>query len=284
MNRAQSPASGREKGKVRDEMTRQVEATENQQVVASPIYSGSSKHSIGPLKRQKREINPLHDHSEVLHMAPEPRRSSNALSPTTHPPPAFDMTGTLGLAGANWTVDPHTVTPMAMEYLDLYFAHINQATYCMLPKDPFLKWVRGCREKTLDDKMILYTLMAMGCRFSTHKESIAHGKRLLQIARYAEQNSFGKFTLQLVQTRLMLGLLNFSLGNSGEAWDFCGSAVRAVCGLKYNSEEAVTERPQLDDLEYGLDRSTLAECRRRTFWSAYIMDVSTLLSRLTFCV
>jgi Fungal specific transcription factor domain len=161
-----------------------------------------------------------------------------------------------------------------MEYLELYFTHINQATYCMLPKSPFLNWVRECRTKTQEDRMLLYTLMAMGCRFSSYKESNAHGKRLLQIARHAVQTSFGRFTLQLAQARLILALLNFSLGNATEAWDYCGSAVRAICGLKYNTEEGVTDVPPEGDYEYGLHGEALAECRRRTFWSAYIMDVS----------
>lgn len=224
----------------------------------------------------KRDIDSIQDQWEVTQTTPETRRSSNALSPTRNPSPLFDMAETPGLAATSWTLEPCTISPLAMEYLDLYFVHINQAIYCMLPKGPFLEWVRSCQERTLDDKMILYTLMAMGCRFSTRKESVAHGRRFLQIARYAEQSSFGRFTLQLVQTRLILALLNFSLGNASEAWDYCGTAVRAVCGLKYNSEEAAIDRPHLVDLEYGLDRRTLAECQRRTFWSAYIMDVSIL--------
>jgi Fungal specific transcription factor domain len=185
------------------------------------------------------------------------------------------VTDTFGLAGAHWTMDPYRISPLTMEYLNLYFAHINQATYYMLPKAPFMTWVRDFPDKSFDDKMILYTLMAMGCRFSGHTESIAHGKKFLQIARHAEQSSFGRFTLQLVQTRLVLALLHFSLGNCSEAWDYCGTAVRAVCGLKYNTEDGVTEEPHAD-CDYGLNTKTLAECRRRTFWSAYVMDVSLL--------
>jgi hypothetical protein len=43
------------------------------------------------------------------------------------------------------------------------------------------------------------------------KESISDVERLLQIARYSEQSSFGRFTLQLVQPRLIMSLLTFPL-------------------------------------------------------------------------
>jgi Fungal specific transcription factor domain len=243
-----------------------------------PDYDGRQ------VKQQKRETDPKNDESNAILGTPEARRPSKGLSPILTAPPVCDVINTLGFAAADWTNDPYDISPLTMEYLDLYFAHINQATYCMLPKGLFLKWVRECHDKTPDDKMILYSLMAMGCRFSEKKESIADSKRLLQIARHAEQSSFGRFTLQLAQARLILALLNFSLGNSSEAWDYCGTAVRAVCGLKYNVEEGITEQPDLEDCEYGLNRETLAECRRRTFWSACVMDVSFLPLNLCFLV
>jgi Fungal specific transcription factor domain len=235
---------------------------------------GPADCDVEPLKRQKRDVDQVHHRPDSTQAARQTRRSSNALSLTTNPILVLDKLHPSGLAAANWTIDPLQISPLTMEYLDLYFAHINHATFSMLPKGPFLRWVRECRNKTLDDKMILYTLMAIGCRFSTRKESISDGEILLQIARYSEQSSFGRFTLQLVQARLMMSLLIFSLGDSSGAWDYCGAALRAVYGLHYNSEDGVTDQARLDYCEYGLHGTVLAECKRRTFWSVYIMDVS----------
>lgn len=207
------------------------------------------------------------------------RRSSKGSSPFSNPPPVCALIDILGLSAAEWSDYPYDVFPLAMKYLHLYFNHVNQAAYCMLPKFPFLKWVGECHEKSPDDKMILYSLMAMGARFSEHKDSIAHGKRLRQIARQAEQSSFGRFTLQLAQTRLTLGMLSFSLGKSGEAWDYFGTAIRAINGLKYNTEDGVAELTNVEDCEYGLNKEAIIECRRRTFWSACVMDVSFLPSK-----
>jgi hypothetical protein len=269
-------AVGSEQTKSRGQPRLHSTATEKREMFILSASSEPQDHHTRPTKRQKRDADLEHDRLDMVQPAPETRRWSTALPPATNQPPNLEVTDTLDLAAADRTMDPYPISPLTMEYLDLYFAYINQATYTMLPKAPFLKWVRHCHEKTLDDKMILYTLMGMGCRFSARKESVAHGKRFLQIARDAEQNSFGKFTLQLVQARLLLALLNFSLGNPSEAWDYCGTAVRAACALNYNSEEGVTSQSQLLDLEYGLNGRTLAECRRRTFWSAYVMDVSIL--------
>jgi Fungal specific transcription factor domain len=267
---------GSEQTKSRGQPMLHSSATEKHETFILSASSEPQDHNTRPIKRQKRDVELEHDRLGMIQPARETRRWSNALPPAINQPPSLDVTDALDLAPADGTMGPYPISLLTMEYLDLYFAYINQETYAMLPKAPFLKWVRDCPEKTLDDKMILYTLMGMGCRFSARKESVAHGKRFLQIARDAEQNSFGRFTLQLVQARLLLALLNFSLGNSSEAWDYCGTAVRAACALKYNSEEGITSQSQLLDLEYGLNGRTLAECRRRTFWSAYVMDVSVL--------
>lgn len=250
------------------------ETSGDDDMLVSPPSVESAEDGIRPLKRQKRTIDLAQNRLDMSPKTPDPQRLCNAQSPSTHPLPPLDMTDTLGMAGADWSLDPLSISPVTVEYLELYFTHINQATYSMLPKGPFLKWVRESNDKTLDDKMVIYSLMAMGCRFSLRKENTTHGRELLDIAHFAEQSSFGKFTVQLVQARLILALLHFSLGNSSKAWDYCGTAIRAACGLKYNTEAGVVDAQHLEDCEYGLNRRTLVECRRRTFWSAYIMDVS----------
>lgn len=175
----------------------------------------------------------------------------------------------------DWKTDPYEVYPEStVHYMDMYFTHINAATYCMFPRKPFMHWVETCREKTPDDRMIIYSLLAMGSIFSPKAERKSHGKHFGNIARYATEKSHGKFSLQLVQSRLILALLHFSLGDSMKAWDFCGSALRVACGLKLNLEEGILDIKDDQILDYGLTKEGLVECHRRTFWSAYVMDVS----------
>lgn len=175
-----------------------------------------------------------------------------------------------------WGYDPYEADPeLTSHLLGLYFTHIGSATYCIFPRQHFTAWVETCRKKSRDDHMLLYSVLAMGSIFATDLEKRSFGKQFAGIATYATEKRFGKFSLQLCQGRLMLALYNFARGKATEAWDFCGSALRAISALKLNTEEGVKDIPDDTDLDFGFDRSTLEECRRRTFWSGFLMDVSS---------
>lgn len=176
-----------------------------------------------------------------------------------------------------WEQDPYDVNPgLTMQLLDLYFLHAGRATYGMFPRTSFLTWVQNSREKSPDHLMLLYSVLAMGSIFSLDAEKRNAGKRHAAIATHAMERRFGKFTLQLCQSRLMLALYNFARGKSQEAWDYCGTGLRALSALKLNTEDGVKELPETaTDAPYGFDRLTLEECCRRTFWSGFLMDVSS---------
>jgi hypothetical protein len=175
-----------------------------------------------------------------------------------------------------WEQDPYeTDAGLTMHLLELYFSHAGRATYGMFPRQPFLVWVETKHEKSQDHLMLLYSVLAMGSIFSDDARKRAIGKQFAAIAAFAMEKRFGKFTLQLCQSRLMLALYNFARGKAEEAWDFCGAGLRAISALKLNAEEGIRELPELSaELDYGFDRPTLEECCRRTFWSGFLMDVS----------
>ncbi|KAI4939450.1 uncharacterized protein J4E92_000735 [Alternaria infectoria] len=175
-----------------------------------------------------------------------------------------------------WEQDPFETDPgLTMHLLDLYFNHAGRATYGMFPRRPFLAWVEGNRDKNHDHLMLLYSVLAIGSLFSVDGDKKALGKKFASVASYAAEKRFGKFSLQLCQTRLMLALYYFARGKSQEAWDYCGAGLRALSALKLNSEEGVKELVDSSaDWDYGLDRQMFAECCRRTFWSGLLMDVS----------
>ncbi|KAJ4346734.1 uncharacterized protein N0V89_010666 [Didymosphaeria variabile] len=176
-----------------------------------------------------------------------------------------------------WEQDPYDTDPrLTMHLLDLYFLHAGRATYGMFPRRSFLAWVETNREKNQDHLMLLYSALAMGSVFSTDVEKRSAGKWYAAVAAYALEKRFGRFTLQLCQSRLILGLYNFARGKSQEAWDYCGAGLRALSALKLNSEDGIKELPETTaDTPYGFDRLTLEECCRRTFWSGFLMDVSS---------
>jgi hypothetical protein len=182
-----------------------------------------------------------------------------------------------------WEQDPYETDPrLTMHLLDLYFLHAGRATYGMFPRRPFIAWVESSREKSQDHLMLLYAVLAMGSLFSNDPDKRALGKRFAAVASYAAEKRFGKFTLQLCQSRLMLALYLFARGKSQEAWDFCGAGLRAISALKLNTEEGVRDLAEsTQDLDFGFDRWTFEECCRRTFWSGLLMDVSYDVTRST---
>jgi hypothetical protein len=205
-----------------------------------------------------------------------PRKASNALqleAPGTSPEPILHHSPTID--SFSWDVDPFEAMPDTTEhYLDHYFTNVNTTSYCMYPRNTFMEWVRRDREKTQAEKMLLYAMLAHGSVFSSKAAKTRNTDRKFfeNIAREAMGKSVGAFSLPMVQTRLILALLYHALGNTFRAWDYCGMAIRAACGMKLNVEKGLQcitadERP-----DFSFDRATLVECRRRTFWSAYIMD------------
>lgn len=172
-----------------------------------------------------------------------------------------------------WEQDPFEFDEKMTEYyLHHYFTKINNTTYCMFPRASFMNWVRICRHKTPWDTMLLYAMMAHGTIFATNSRKHADGNTFSRIAHRAIGESPSIFNLQVVQTCLILALYDFSQGNTSKALEFTFLAIRAACGMKLNVEEGVVNIKDDQSLDYGLDKSTLIECRRRTFWSTYIMD------------
>lgn len=182
-----------------------------------------------------------------------------------------------------WEQDPYETDPrLTMHLLDLYFLHAGRATYGMFPRRPFIAWAESSREKNQDHLMLLYTILAMGSLFSTDPDKRSLGRRFAAVASYAAEKRFGKFTLQLCQSRLLLALYLFARGKSQEAWDFCGAGLRAISALKLNTEEGIKELAEsTPGLDFGFDRWTYEECCRRTFWSGLLMDVSYDVTSVT---
>ncbi|EEH40024.2 hypothetical protein PAAG_08887 [Paracoccidioides lutzii Pb01] len=177
---------------------------------------------------------------------------------------------------SEWETDPYQNHPEStMHYVDRYFKYVNGATYCIFPREPFIRWLRFCVNKSLDDKMLLYAMLAMGAIFGNGKEHRADAMRFARIAKHAVEKSQNSPTLHLAQTRIILGMWHFTIGASATASDFTGSAMRTICGLKLNVEHgASTSGSEWDEF---FQAETILECQRRTFWAAFLMDRHTSL-------
>ena len=158
----------------------------------------------------------------------------------------------------------------SLSLLEIFFAHISGSTYCFLPEHHFRRW--ACDEnirKSKDDLVVIYAVLAMATTYSTRDDMKARGAEYAAIARYAASGR--EFSLQLVQARLLLSLYYYAINIFHEAWDYCGGALRTALGMNLNLEINESDLESTPNI-YNLNRFGYAECRRRTFWSCYLMD------------
>ncbi|KAL4888582.1 fungal-specific transcription factor domain-containing protein [Aspergillus ambiguus] len=174
----------------------------------------------------------------------------------------------------DWSKNPYETDPeLAVHYVESYFSYVNDRLYYLFPRRPFLLWLKSCdKKKSLDDNMLLYSMMAMGTIFSDRPDRFKALKRYSRTARYAVEHSQHNLTLQLAQSRIILSLWYYAIGAHVKSWDAVGAAVRTVSGLRYNVESGGVIVGQTQECEYGLHPQALIECRRRTFWIAFLLD------------
>lgn len=173
----------------------------------------------------------------------------------------------------SWYLDPYEVDPKTtIHYTECYFLHVNNGLYHMFPHGRFPLWLKSYTAKSADDKMLLYSMMALGCIFSNRPDRLVAMKKYAGIARFAINQSQHAFSLQLAQSYIIMSLWYYATGSLVRSWDSIGAAGRAVLGLRYNMESGgVANENQKSD--YGLHPQGLIECRRRTFWIAFVLDV-----------
>ncbi|CAG8978907.1 hypothetical protein HYALB_00005244 [Hymenoscyphus albidus] len=170
-----------------------------------------------------------------------------------------------------WQVNPANAHPaMVSDLIDVFFRHVPESVSNMFPQGVLRSWILSGGEKSLDDLMLIYSVLAISGVFSKRTDCKALYAQYISIARYACENR--RYSIQLVQSRLLLSLYYFAVNNTNDAWDFCGSALRAASGLKLNIELENSNEAYLQSFPYGLTRHGYAECRRRTFWSSFLIE------------
>ena len=173
----------------------------------------------------------------------------------------------------DWATNPHSIDPQATKhYMEMFFVHGNAAVHHLFPRNATFHWLESGDDKSRNDMMLVYAMLALGALFSARPDHTIHSELFVEVAQYAVENNQNNYTLQLVQSRLLLGLYHFATGQSQSGWDFTGQGFRAASGLNLNTEEYCRDVGGNEDRVFGLQRHSLIECRRRTYWLAYIVD------------
>ena len=163
---------------------------------------------------------------------------------------------------------------VAQDFLEAFLDHINDKMYQMFPRRPLQMWARESGHRTCQDLMAINAMLAVGSVFSSRSDKSIQGALFCKAAKAAMEECHGDFCLQLVHSRLLLSLYCLALGQRQRSWDYGGMAIRAALGLRYNMESQCQNIGNDEESAYGLNRFALAECKRRAFWSVYLIDVS----------
>lgn len=217
------------------------------------LLSPASAHSPGseespPIKRRKYSNSPNVEKASTT----TPR---NAPEPIT-----FSL-----------DADPFQIDPKLTQiYLENFLEHLNEQLYTILPRRRFLHWASSRKPKSSNDRLLLYSMMAFGTIFSSTDDQVRHGNDFVAMTEAGLARAVSMPALQVVQVLMVMTMTRFSRGRTQEARESCGLMMRMAIDLDLNREPA-----SVTELCFGLDENTFLECRRRTFWAAYMAD-STL--------
>ncbi|KAK5119829.1 hypothetical protein LTR85_007155 [Meristemomyces frigidus] len=198
-------------------------------------------------------------------------------------PVAVDAASESEQKALSWEEDPYNIDrEIVLHLVELYFTHINSAAYSLFPRESFLHWLRTCADKCLNERMVLYAILAVASVFADDQLS-SFGKQCAQIAKDAISAQVGHHNICVVQARLLIGLYHFARGSYGAAWDYSGSAIRASTSpsLRLNDGKGRDENDSAEEYgstlgggrnEFSFSKNQLKECWRRTFWSCFLID------------
>ncbi|TKA81608.1 hypothetical protein B0A55_03564 [Friedmanniomyces simplex] len=154
----------------------------------------------------------------------------------------------------SWDEDPYAVDrDTTTHLLDLFFVHVNDVTYGLYPRNAFMRWVVSTPEKCQLERMVLYAMLAVGSIFADDHYS-GFARQCIQIAKDAVSAKVGAFNIP------------------------SGSAIRASTSSKLDLQREEKLRdpdkppPQHAEVPFGLDDEQFKECKRRTFWSCFLVD------------
>lgn len=175
----------------------------------------------------------------------------------------------------NSRIDPYDADPEAtMYFLELFFHHRNASPYVTWPRNHFFAWTRNCRTKSPDDIMILYALMALGSVFSLENNAKDIGERCYQVAYSLERERADRPSLQMMQARSALLLFNFAKGNFEGTFEYTAHSIRTATSMRYTDENRLADVDgNQDAYDFEMNAAQLKECRRRSFYITYFIDV-----------
>ena len=213
---------------------------------------------LGSLKKRRRD--PLHDPdqpSTVIQLRKEDAGNSSDWDVGKDP----------------YLLDPHLTLQSVSSCLMSYNSFFSE----VFPPKAFLHWVQTSASKKREEIMVLYAMIAMGLQCTDKAENESKSTLFFGIAKESLERNATISSVHLVQARLLISEYLTATGDANGGIDFIGSATSAALNQRLNIErEEQLSSGDRDLGTYGLNHHAWAECRRRTFWFAFLLDVSEL--------
>ncbi|KAL0467111.1 hypothetical protein QR685DRAFT_574564 [Neurospora intermedia] len=178
-----------------------------------------------------------------------------------------------------WQTDPYVSDPESViSIITSFFVCIDATTFRFLPEKAFKIWVQNVahhKNKSPEDLMLVYSILALGSLLTIAGSSGLDHKtektnHYAQVARYATEHA--TMSIQLVQARILLSLYYMAISKPIDANEMSSSAMSAAAYLQLNLELDQSPDVGRKSFPYGLTRAGFSECRRRTFWSCFLLE------------
>ncbi|KAF2769208.1 hypothetical protein EJ03DRAFT_99986 [Teratosphaeria nubilosa] len=214
-----------------------------------------------------------------------PLKKHRSISPESNarvaPPPDYGAPPAISAAATSPNYLVRSVNPRKVDsetrthLLDLYFAHVNNATYSFLPRKTVMDWASSSSDKSSrDEQMVMCALLAVGSSFGgEHFHSL--GQNAAETAKALLGSQAGSHTLVTVLTNFLLGIYCSARGSHAIGWDHMGAAIRGTTKstLQLNQEDPIAADPSSYTVGiFSMSREQVAECRRRIFWACFLAD------------
>ena len=172
--------------------------------------------------------------------------------------------------------DPAEHNPeLTKAYIDNFLSYVNVPTFDIFPAKQFYEWAINSRNKTLEDRIMLYAMMAWGSVHSLNDARASHRAMFKQIVHQALVEVELQCKIQAVHTLLFLTLAEFADDQDKQGYLLFVRCIGVVRLLGLNIEAPQTQVVPI----YGFSVIVSAECRRRTFWAVFCTDAFTDFSR-----
>ncbi|KAB5563337.1 fungal-specific transcription factor domain-containing protein [Coniochaeta sp. 2T2.1] len=173
-----------------------------------------------------------------------------------------------------WQTDPYVSDPQSvLSTISSFFVHADATALRFLPALRFKVFVQAsAHRKSPEDLMLVYSILALGVSL-TPGGSKAAAHEYSEVARYAADRT--ALSLQLVQARILLSLYYLQVSRPSDANDMSSAAISTATCLQLNMElersSQVADGPGAK-YPFGMTFAGYAECRRRTFWSCFVLE------------